>query len=43
MRDLKQYTFEINPLSVEDGGGFLISFTDFSECISGSPHKTAQL
>lgn len=34
MRDLKQYPFEINPLSVEDGGGFLISFTDFSECIS---------
>lgn len=34
MRDLSQYPFEIRPLSEEDGGGFLISFTDFSECIS---------
>lgn len=34
MRDLSQYPFEIRPLSDEDGGGFLISFTDFSECIS---------
>lgn len=34
MRDLTQYPFEIRPLSQEDGGGFLISFTDFSECIS---------
>jgi antitoxin HicB len=34
MRDLSQYPFEIRPLSEEDGGGYLISFTDFSECIS---------
>jgi antitoxin HicB len=34
MRDLSQYPFEIRRLSEEDGGGFLISFTDFSECIS---------
>jgi len=34
MRDLSQYPFEIRPLSDEDGGGFLISFTDFSECVS---------
>jgi antitoxin HicB len=34
MRDLSQYPFEIRPLSEEDGGGFLISFPDFSECIS---------
>ena len=34
MRDFSQYPFEIRPLSEEDGGGFLISFTDFSECIS---------
>ncbi|MBK8046511.1 MAG: type II toxin-antitoxin system HicB family antitoxin [Anaerolineales bacterium] len=34
MRDLSQYPFEIRPLSADEGGGFLISFTDFSECIS---------
>jgi antitoxin HicB len=34
MRDISQYPFEIRPLSEEDGGGYLISFTDFSECIS---------
>ena len=34
MRDLTQYPFEMRPLSPEDGGGFLISFPDFSECIS---------
>ena len=34
MRDLSRYPFEIRPLSDEDGGGFLISFPDFSECIS---------
>jgi antitoxin HicB len=34
MNDLSQYPFEIHPLSEEDGGGFLISFPDFSECIS---------
>ncbi|MBV7338828.1 type II toxin-antitoxin system HicB family antitoxin [Chloroflexi bacterium TSY] len=34
MDDLKLYPFEIQLLSQEDGGGYLISFPDFSECIS---------
>ena len=34
MKNLSQYPFEIRPLSEEDGGGYLISFPDFSECIS---------
>ena len=34
MRNLKTYPFEVKPLSDEDGGGYLISFPDFSECIS---------
>lgn len=34
MRDLKLYPFEVRPLTVEEGGGFLVSFPDFSECIA---------
>lgn len=34
MKDLTQYPFEIRPLTQEEGGGYLISFTDFSECIA---------
>ena len=34
MRDLGEYPFEIRPLTAKEGGGFLISFPDFSECIS---------
>lgn len=34
MRDLNDYPFEIRPLSAAEGGGFLISYPDFSECIS---------
>ena len=34
MAKLSDYPFEIRPLSEEDGGGFLISFPDFAECIS---------
>lgn len=34
MRDINQYPFEIRPLDAEEGGGYLISFPDFSECIS---------
>ena len=34
MRDLSQYPFNIRPLSKEEGGGFLSSFPDFSDCIS---------
>ncbi|MBC7648694.1 MAG: type II toxin-antitoxin system HicB family antitoxin [Vitreoscilla sp.] len=31
---LLDYPFEIKALSTEDGGGFLISYPDFAECIS---------
>lgn len=34
MRNLKNYPFEIRPLSKTEGGGFLISYPDFSECIA---------
>ncbi|HIE00296.1 MAG TPA: type II toxin-antitoxin system HicB family antitoxin [Thiotrichaceae bacterium] len=34
MPDLSQYPFEIRPLSEEEGSGFLITFPDFSECLS---------
>ena len=34
MFDPDDYHFEIYPLSRENGGGFLISYPDFSECIS---------
>jgi antitoxin HicB len=34
MYNLNQYPFEIRALAEEEGGGYLISFPDFSECIS---------
>ena len=34
MSKLADYPFEIRPLNAKEGGGFLISFPDFSECIS---------
>ena len=34
MRDLTTYPFEVRSLTREEGGGYLISFPDFSECIS---------
>ena len=34
MGKLSDYPFEIRPLTEEEGGGFLISFPDFAECIS---------
>lgn len=34
MSKLADYPFEVRPLSAEEGGGFLISFPDFAECIS---------
>jgi antitoxin HicB len=34
MSKLIDYPFEIRPLNTDEGGGFLISFPDFSECIS---------
>ena len=34
MTKLTDYPFEVRPLADEDGGGYLISFPDFAECIS---------
>src|SRR5471030_1455076 len=34
MSKLADYPFEIRPLSAGEGGGFLISYPDFSECIA---------
>lgn len=34
MSKLADYPFEVRPLSAEEGGGYLISFPDFAECIS---------
>ena len=34
MTKLADYPFEIRPLTLEEGAGFLISYPDFSECIS---------
>jgi antitoxin HicB len=34
MHNLEEYPYEIRPLSLAEGGGFLIRFTDFSGCIS---------
>lgn len=34
MGKITDYPFEIRPLAPEEGGGYLISYPDFSECIS---------
>ena len=34
MRKLDDYPFEIRSLNTEEGSGFLISYSDFSDCIS---------
>ena len=34
MRKLSDYPFEIRPLTSEEGGGYLVSYPDFAECIS---------
>jgi antitoxin HicB len=34
MTDLSAYPFEMRPLTADEGGGFLISYPDFSECIA---------
>lgn len=34
MTKLSDYPFEVRPLSSEEGGGYLVSFPDFAECIS---------
>lgn len=42
MNNLFLYPFEIKPLMEEEGGGYLISFPDFNECISDgeTPEET---
>ena len=32
--ELERYPFELRKLSKEDGGGYLISYIDFNDCIS---------
>lgn len=32
--ELEKYPFEIRTLTKEEGGGFLISYPDFNECVS---------
>jgi len=34
MAKLSAYPFEVRPLAMEDGGGYMISYPDFAECIS---------
>jgi antitoxin HicB len=34
MPNLDDYPFEIRPLTPDEGGGFLIAYPDFSECIA---------
>jgi antitoxin HicB len=34
MASLEEYPFEVRKLTDSEGGGFLVSFTDFNECIS---------
>ena len=34
MSKLTDYPFELRPLPSEEGGGYLIAFPDFAECIS---------
>ena len=34
MIDLNAYPFEISPLAADDGGGYLIAYPDFAECIA---------
>lgn len=31
---MTDYPFEVRPLTEEEGGGYLVSFPDFAECIS---------
>jgi len=34
MKQKEMYPFELRALTAEEGGGFLISFPDFNECIA---------
>jgi antitoxin HicB len=31
---MNRYPFEVRPLADEDGGGFLLSYPDFNQCVS---------
>jgi antitoxin HicB len=43
MAKITDYPFEVRPLSEDDGGGYLISFPDFAECISDGATVEAAL
>ncbi|MDD2735020.1 MAG: toxin-antitoxin system HicB family antitoxin [Desulfuromonadaceae bacterium] len=34
MKDVSKYPFELRTLTAEEGGGYLVSFPDFNECIA---------
>jgi antitoxin HicB len=34
MARVPEYPFEVRPLSAAEGGGFLIAFPDFTDCVS---------
>jgi antitoxin HicB len=34
MAKVPDYPFEVRPLSPDEGGGYLISFPDFNDCVS---------
>jgi len=34
MKDVKKYPFDLRPLTHGEGGGYLVSFTDFNECVA---------
>ncbi len=34
MAKIPEYPFEVRPLSADEGGGFMISFPDFADCVS---------
>lgn len=34
MKNLDKYPFELRPLTTEEGGGYLVSFPDFNECLA---------
>ena len=34
MKNVKKYPFDLRPLTNEEGGGYLVSFPDFNECIA---------
>ena len=42
-KDLDKYQFEIRELSADEGGGFLVSYPDFNECIADGETMEAAL